>query len=85
MVGAGKQYQQNLGIIALGPLTNLAIAYHLDYSFGKVGLISVYGGQYSGVGNVIGQYSSEANFRFDPQAAHVVIKVNCFFILEFLK
>ena len=62
-------------MIALGPLTNLAIAYHSDYSFGKIPFISIYGGQHSGVGNVVNQYASEKNFCFDPEAAHLVVKV----------
>ena len=69
-------------MIALGPLTNLAIAYHSDYSFGKITMVSVYGGQHSGVGNVKGHYSSERNFCFDPQAANLVIKVPFSQILE---
>lgn len=31
------------------------------------------GGSYSSVGNVIGHPSAEANFFFDPEAAHIVI------------
>jgi len=32
IIQSANQYPGNLGIIAIGPLTNLAIAYHLDNS-----------------------------------------------------
>lgn len=38
-------------------------------------MVSILGGQYTGVGNVVGEYSAEANFHFDPQATHIIIHV----------
>jgi len=53
----------------------LAIAFLYDHKVKNVGVVSILGGQYTGVGNVIGKYSAEANFHHDPQATHIIIHV----------
>jgi len=53
----------------------LAIAFHYEHKIKNIGVVSILGGQYTGVGNVIGKYSAEANFHHDPQATHIIIHV----------
>ncbi|KAJ0258966.1 Inosine/uridine-preferring nucleoside hydrolase domain-containing protein [Hirschfeldia incana] len=60
-----------LTILALGPLTNLAIAIKRDSSFAsKVKKIVVLGGAFFSLGNV--NPAAEANIYNDPEAADVV-------------
>lgn len=61
----------------------MAIAFHYDHKIKNVGVVSVLGGQYTGVGNVIGKYSAEANFHHDPQATHIIIHVIFLLIKNF--
>ena len=61
-----------------GPLTNLALAFHYDYRVKDIGAANLLGGQYTGVGNVMNEHSAEANFHFDPQAAHIIIHVSIY-------
>ena len=71
------KYGRELCIVNLGPMTNMALAFHLSLaknSFGDVSSIRINGGCYTGVGNAIG-HTGEGNFYFDPEAAHVVIQV----------
>lgn len=68
-----KKYGKSLGIIMLGSLTNLALAFLLDNVVEEVGLISVNGGQYMGAGDTE-QGLVEPNFRFDPEAAAIVME-----------
>lgn len=51
----------------------MAIAFLYEHKVKNVGVVSILGGQYTGVGNVIGKYSAEANFNHDPQATHIII------------
>ena len=61
--------------MAIGPLTNLALAYHLDNSFPtKVPLLSIMGGSISAFG-IRHFFAAEFNFHLDPQAAFIVMKV----------
>ena len=67
--------QQDLGdplqVLALGPLTNIAIAITLDpLLLSRIGKLVVMGGCLHGRGN--SSKSSEFNFHFDPHAAHIV-------------
>ena len=69
-----KQYEGNLGIMTIGPLTNLAVAYHFDNDFPKrVSCLSIMGGQYSGVG-MWDYFAADFNFALDPHGANLVIK-----------
>jgi len=60
-------------VIALGPLTNLAIALRMDPALGsKIKHCHIMGGNYAGEGNVTA--GAEFNFYSDPEAAHVVLR-----------
>lgn len=64
-----------MAIIALGPLTNLAVAYHLDNTFAaKVPMISLMGGSIAGFG-IRKFFGAEFNFHLDAQAANIVMEV----------
>lgn len=61
-----------LTLVALGPLTNLALALRLDPSLPqRVARLVIMGGAVNGRGNT--QYiPAEFNIGFDPEAAHIV-------------
>ncbi|KAG2332668.1 hypothetical protein Bca52824_003848 [Brassica carinata] len=66
-----SEYPGEVTILALGPLTNLAIAIKRDSSFAsKVKKIVVLGGAFFALGNV--NPAAEANIYGDPEAADVV-------------
>lgn len=61
-----------IDIIAIGPLTNLAMAQVKDTTFaGKVRSLTVMGGSNNGRGNITA--AAEFNFYVDPEAAQVVL------------
>ncbi|MEO8010150.1 MAG: nucleoside hydrolase, partial [Dokdonella sp.] len=61
-----------LTLVALGPLTNLALALRLDPELPqRVRRLVVMGGAVSGRGNTA-QVPAEFNIGFDPEAAHIV-------------
>jgi purine nucleosidase len=63
-----------LTLVALGPLTNLALALRLDPSLPqRVARLVVMGGAVTGHGNT-GKVPAEFNIGFDPEAAHVVFE-----------
>ncbi|KAJ0262150.1 Uridine nucleosidase 1 [Hirschfeldia incana] len=65
------EYPGEVTILALGPLTNLAIAIKRDSSFAsKVKKIVILGGAFFALGNV--NPAAEANIYGDPEAADVV-------------
>ena len=58
-------------LVALGPLTNIALALRLDPTLPeRVGRFVVMGGAVTGQGNITP--AAEFNIHFDPEAAHVV-------------
>lgn len=60
-------------LVALGPLTNLALALRLDPSLpGRIARLVVMGGAVTGRGNV--SPLAEFNIAFDPEAAHIVFE-----------
>ena len=60
-------------LVALGPLTNLALALRLDPSLpSRIGRLVVMGGAVTGQGNT--SVSAEFNIGFDPEAAHIVFE-----------
>lgn len=64
--------QPDLTLVALGPLTNLALAVRLDPSLPqRVKRLVIMGGAVTGLGNT-GRIPAEFNIGFDPEAAHVV-------------
>jgi purine nucleosidase len=66
--------QPGLTLVALGPLTNLALAVRLDPSLPqRVKRLVIMGGAVTGLGNT-GKVPAEFNIGFDPEAAHVVFE-----------
>ncbi|XP_014665251.1 PREDICTED: inosine-uridine preferring nucleoside hydrolase-like [Priapulus caudatus] len=65
-------YRGDLTLIALGPLTNIAMAIRLDAEFGKrLKHCYIMGGNTEGQGNIT--TSAEFNFHHDPEAASIVL------------
>lgn len=63
-----------LELVMLGPLTNLALALHLDGGLpGRIKRVVVMGGAVTGRGNTE-RIATEFNIGFDPEAAHVVFE-----------
>lgn len=62
----------NLLLVALGPLTNLAVALKLDPTLpSRIARLVVMGGAVTGHGNITP--AAEFNIGFDPEAAHIVL------------
>ncbi|MDQ3056159.1 MAG: nucleoside hydrolase [Pseudomonadota bacterium] len=60
-------------LVALGPLTNLALALKLDPTLPqRIARLVVMGGAVTGHGNITP--TAEFNIHFDPEAAHIVFK-----------
>jgi purine nucleosidase len=65
------EHAGRLLLVALGPLTNLALALKLDPTLPqRVGRLVVMGGSVTGRGNITP--AAEFNVYFDPEAAHLV-------------
>ncbi|KAL4225736.1 hypothetical protein ACF0H5_016425 [Mactra antiquata] len=72
LIRLSKQYQDDVHLVAIGPLTNVAMAIRMDSKFGtRFKSCNIMGGNYQGVGNVTP--CGEFNFYFDPEAAYVVL------------
>ncbi|KAD3337677.1 hypothetical protein R6Q59_027548 [Mikania micrantha] len=66
-----SQYPGEVSILALGPLTNLALAIKRDSSFvTKVKRVVILGGAFFALGNI--NPAAEANIYGDPEAADIV-------------
>ena len=60
-------------LVALGPLTNLAIGLLADPGLGaRLASLYIMGGNMEAIGNVT--TSAEFNFHADPEAAHTVLR-----------
>ncbi|KAL3839794.1 hypothetical protein ACJIZ3_024385 [Penstemon smallii] len=71
LVDKVSEYPGEVSILALGPLTNLALAVKRDSSFAsKVKRIVILGGAFFALGNV--NPAAEANIYGDPEAADIV-------------
>lgn len=69
-----REHPGKLTLVALGPLTNLALALRLDPSLPeRVARLVVMGGAVNGHGNMRVP-AAEFNVGFDPEAAHVVFE-----------
>ncbi|MEO6518822.1 MAG: nucleoside hydrolase [Pseudoxanthomonas sp.] len=67
------QYAGRLLLVALGPLTNIAVALKLDPSLPqRIKRFVVMGGAVSAHGNITA--AAEFNIAFDPEAAHLVFQ-----------
>ncbi|XP_054798412.1 uridine nucleosidase 1 isoform X1 [Prosopis cineraria] len=66
-----SEYPGEVSVLALGPLTNLALAIRRDSSFArKVKRVVILGGAFFALGNV--NPAAEANIYGDPEAADIV-------------
>jgi purine nucleosidase len=66
------EHAGNLVVVAMAPLTNLALALHIDPTLPqRVAKLVIMGGAVSGRGNTR-RVPAEFNIGFDPEAAHVV-------------
>ncbi|KAF3944658.1 hypothetical protein CMV_028901 [Castanea mollissima] len=71
LIEQAKLYPGKVTVVALGPLTNIALAIQRDPAFSKnIGQIVLLGGAFSVNGNV--NPASEANIFGDPDAADIV-------------
>jgi inosine-uridine nucleoside N-ribohydrolase len=72
LIDYSNRYPGEIDLIALGPLTNLALATRMDSGFAKRWKsLTVMGGSVYGRGNTT--FGTEFNFYCDPDAAHVVL------------
>ncbi|KAL0333464.1 UNVERIFIED_CONTAM: Uridine nucleosidase 1 [Sesamum angustifolium] len=72
LVDKVSEYPGEVSILALGPLTNLALAVKRDSSFAsKVKRVVILGGAFFALGNVTP--AAEANIYGDPEAADIVL------------
>jgi len=68
-----REHAGELDLIALGPLTNLALALTLEPDLPqRIRRLVVMGGAVTGRGNTPGRIPVEFNIGFDPEAAHLV-------------
>ncbi|KFL35828.1 nucleoside hydrolase [Arenimonas donghaensis] len=68
-----REHSGRLLLVALGPLTNLALALRLDPGLpARIGRLVVMGGAVTGQGNT--SVPAEFNIAFDPEAADVVFR-----------
>ncbi|KAH7854717.1 hypothetical protein Vadar_017079 [Vaccinium darrowii] len=71
LVDMVSEYPGEVSILALGPLTNLALAVKRDSTFAsKVKRVVILGGSFFALGNV--NPAAEANIYGDPEAADIV-------------
>ncbi|CAO3640381.1 unnamed protein product [Cunninghamella blakesleeana] len=64
-----------LTIVAIGPLTNIALAYQRDpITFSRAKRVIIMGGNYNTPGNTVPY--AEFNFRADPHAADIVMSTS---------
>jgi len=72
IVRLARERPGELTLVALAPLTNLALALRLDPMLpARIGRLVVMGGAVTGRGNTA-RVPAEFNIGFDPEAAHVV-------------
>ncbi|XP_040895630.1 inosine-uridine preferring nucleoside hydrolase [Toxotes jaculatrix] len=73
MIRLASENQKQVSLVALGPLTNLALAVRLDPGFPqKLKDLYIMGGNMEGIGNVTP--CAEFNFAMDPESAYVVLE-----------
>ncbi|XP_053670842.1 pyrimidine-specific ribonucleoside hydrolase RihA-like [Anopheles nili] len=67
-----QEYPGQITLLAVGPLTNVALLYKMyPQTREKIGAIYILGGNRHGVGNTA--LAAEFNFFRDPEAAHIVL------------
>jgi len=73
LIRMANQYPGDITLIALGPMTNLALATRLDPTFpGKIAKLVWMGGTMHGKGNT-NIFTAEFNVKIDPEALHIVL------------
>ncbi|XP_036969464.1 inosine-uridine preferring nucleoside hydrolase [Acanthopagrus latus] len=73
MIRLVTENQNQVSLVALGPLTNLALAVRLDPCFPqKLKDLYIMGGNMEGKGNV--SLCAEFNFAMDPESAYIVLE-----------
>ncbi|KAF1386219.1 hypothetical protein PFLUV_G00115890 [Perca fluviatilis] len=73
MIRLVTENQKQVSLVALGPLTNLALAVRLDPRFPrKLKDLYIMGGNMEGKGNVT--LCAEFNFALDPESAYIVLE-----------
>lgn len=73
IIRLSHQYVGRLLLVALGPLTNIALALKLDPTLPtRIGRLVVMGGAVTAHGNITP--AAEFNIAFDPEAAHIVLE-----------
>jgi inosine-uridine nucleoside N-ribohydrolase len=73
IVRLARERPGELTLVALAPLTNLALALRLDPTLpSRIARLVVMGGAVTGRGNMPERPAAEFNIGFDPEAAHVV-------------
>ncbi|XP_071373681.1 inosine-uridine preferring nucleoside hydrolase [Centroberyx affinis] len=73
MIRLVSENQNQVSLVALGPLTNLALAVRLDPQFPqKLKDLFIMGGNMEGKGNVT--LCGEFNFVMDPESAYIVLE-----------
>ncbi|MGB0132317.1 nucleoside hydrolase [Dokdonella sp.] len=72
IIRLSQEHAGELVLVALGPLTNLALALRLDPSLPeRIQRLVIMGGAVNGRGNTA-RVPAEFNIGFDPEAAHIV-------------
>ncbi|MEQ2312117.1 hypothetical protein AMECASPLE_027645 [Ameca splendens] len=73
MIRLASDYEKQVSLVALGPLTNLALAVRQDPRFPqKLRDLFIMGGNIEGKGNVT--LCAEFNFAMDPESAYIVLE-----------
>ncbi|XP_013792393.1 inosine-uridine preferring nucleoside hydrolase-like isoform X3 [Limulus polyphemus] len=73
LVRLAREHRKHLVVVALGPLTNIAVAQRLDPEFTKnLKELVIMGGNINGFGN--SYLAAEFNFASDPEAANILLK-----------
>lgn len=73
LVRLAQNHQHQITLVALGPLTNLALAQRLDTSFSSnLKQVYIMGGNIEGKGNITP--NMEFNFYCDPEAAKITLQ-----------
>ncbi|CAG2109682.1 unnamed protein product, partial [Medioppia subpectinata] len=72
LVRLAKQYPKQIKLLTLGPVTNIALAHHIDPQFfDNLGQVVSMGGLLDTMGNV--GPTTEFNYFNDPEAVHVLL------------
>ncbi|XP_023241661.1 probable uridine nucleosidase 1 [Centruroides sculpturatus] len=72
LIRLAKEYPKEISVVAIAPLTNLALAQRIDPTFfANLKEICILGGNVDAIGNVT--TAAEFNFFADPEAAYIVL------------